>query len=268
MEDFIMSKILEFKGGKYTFLELIKYASDERLGEYCIGEVVNSNTGEIFDISELKYKYDELNFQVLENLEHMSPYQRKRILECATKGYDEIRKSELEKKFSDNTITYEECKELLLIENYKKKDILKVRFNEFYMVNKIKDKPEGLSDDYYGKFFRLANYFMSVRNRLEYIKNGKPIKKEDIATHLGLKSTRAFDMLIKKLGDFNLVARAKIGNRKYIIINPAYLNMQFDISYEVYVLFKDDLDEILSPVEIRMLELSVIESTSTFIQVE
>lgn len=267
MED-TMNKVLEFKGSKYTFLELIKYASDDRLKEYCNGNVVNNTTGEMFDIGELKYKYDELNLKLLENLEHMTPYQRKKILEYASKGYDVIREQVLMEKFENNTINYDECKELLLIQNHKNKDLLKVKFDEFYIVNKMKPKPKGLSDDYYGKFFNMVSYFMSCRNRLEYIKNGKPIKKEDISKHLELKNPRSLDTIIKKLCEYKLFAKGKMGNRNYLIINPAYVNMQFQITYEVYLLFKEDLDEMLSPIEIKMLELSVVESTSPIIEVE
>jgi hypothetical protein len=44
--------------------------------------------------------------------------------------------------------------------------------------------------------------------------------------------------------------------------------MQFQISFEVYELFKEDLDELLDPIEIRMLELSVIDNNSPFIPYE
>ncbi len=56
-----MSKLLEFKGNKYDFLELIKYASDKKLSEYFYGDVVNTSTGEIFDVSELRMQFDNLN---------------------------------------------------------------------------------------------------------------------------------------------------------------------------------------------------------------
>ena len=114
----------------------------------------------------------------------------------------------------------------------------------------------------------MVSYFMSCRNRLEYIKNGKPIKKEDISKHLELKNPRSLDTIIKKLCEYKLFAKGKMGNRNYLIINPAYVNMQFQITYEVYLLFKEDLDEMLSPIEIKMLELSVVESTSPIIEVE
>lgn len=263
-----MSKLLEFKGNKYDFLELIRYASDKKLSEYFYGDVVNTSTGEIFDVSELRMQFDNLNEKLLENLEHMTPYQRKKILEYASKGYDTIRETFLTEKFEANTITYEECKELLLIKNHKSKDILKVKYDEFYLVNKVKNKPKDLSCDYYGKFHMLIAYFMSCRNRMEHIANGKPISKQDLMMVLELKSERAFEIFVKKLCECKLLAKGTLGKRKYLVVNPAYANMQFQITYEVYTLFKDDLDEILSPIEVRMLELSVMDSNSPFIPYE
>lgn len=263
-----MSKVLEFRGNKYSFLELIKYASDKKLTEYFYGDVINTSTGEVFDISELRMQFDSLNEKLLENLEHMSPYQRKKILEYATKGYDTLREKFLEEKFEACTITYDECKELLLIKNYKNKDILKVKFDEFYLVNKVKNKPKQLSCDYYGKFHMLIAYFMSCRNRMEHVTNGKPISKKDLMAALEMKTERAFEIFVKKLCECKLLAKGSIGKRKYLVVNPAYANMQFQITYEVYMLFKEDLDEILSPIEVRMLELSVIDSNSPFIPYE
>ena len=262
-----MSKVLEFKGDKYDFLEIIKYASDDKLSTYFDGDVTNINTGEVFDVSELRVKYDELNIQLLDNLEHMSPYQRKKILEYATKGYDAIREGVLTEKFNNDAITADECRELLSIQNnIKRSQVLKMRYESFYTVNKSKDKPEQLSDDYYGKFFRLIK-FMSCRNRMEHIVNGKPIKKEDIMKHLGLKVS-AFDIFLKKLEILNMITRGKIGKYKYIIINPAYANMQFQITYDIYKLFKSDMDDLLSPIEIKLLQLIQSEDSSPILQYE
>ena len=262
-----MSKVLEFKGDRYDFLEIIKYASDDKLSTYFEGDVTNINTGEVFDVSELRVKYDELNIQLLENLEHMSPYQRKKILEYATKGYDAIREGLLIEKFNKDTITADECRELLSIQNnIKRSQVLKMRYESFYMVNKSKDKPDKLSDDYYGKFFRLIK-FMSCRNRMEHIVNGKPLKKEDIMTHIGLKSS-AFDTFLKKLEDLGMITRGKIGKYKYIIINPVYANMQYQITYEIYNLFKSDMDELLSPIEIKLLQLAHEEDETPILQYE
>ena len=261
-------KILIHDGKEYEFLNLLKYTTDKNISHLFTGDVINKETGEVFDISVLKDKYNEQNLMILENLNHLPHKDKMKVLEWTTKGYDVLRESELLEKFESKLITYEECKELLLIKNYKKRDILKVKYGEFYLVNKMKKKPKELSSDYYGKFHMLIAYFMSCRNRLEHIENGKPISKKDLLEAMEVKTERAFEILIKKLCDLKLIAKGKLGNRKYLVINPAYANMQFQISFEVYELFKEDLDELLDPIEIRMLELSVIDNNSPFIPYE
>lgn len=260
-------KTLIYNDVEYDFISLLKYTTDKNISHMFVGDVVDKQTGEIFDISILKNKYNEHNLTILENINHLPLKDKLKVLEWSTKGYDEIREVELMGKFENNTINAEECRELLAIQNkIKKSQVLKMRYDSFYMVNKSKDKPESLSDDYYGKFFRLIK-FMSCRNRMEHIVNGKPLKKEDIMLHIGLKSS-AFDTFLKKLESLHMIARGKIGKYKYIIINPAYANMQYQITFDIYNLFKADLDDLLSPIEIKLLQLAHEEEEVPILQYE
>lgn len=260
-------KVLIHDGKEYEFLNLLKYTTDKNISHLFTGDVINKETGEVFDISVLKDKYNEQNLMILENLNHLPHKDKMKVLEWTTKGYDVLRESELLIKFEEDTITADECRELLAIQNkIKKNQVLKVRYEDFYIGNRAKDKPEGLSDDYYGKFVRLI-LFMSNRNRMEHIVNGKPIKKEDLMNYLNVKGT-AFNAFLKKLESYNMLVRGKIGRYKYIVINPTYANMQHQITYEVYLLFKSDLDELLSPIEIKLLQLIQAEENNPILQYE
>lgn len=250
-----MSKVIQYKDELYDFETLILMQTDKNFKSFINPEdfVTLKDTGEevkIKDLSNLKYERDRY---LIDNTKHLSYNQKNKITKVLNNGMIEINKSQLYQKFNDKTISKEELESLMLLEN---KNMM-IKYVKGFYVNKIKTKPEGLSDDYYGKFFRLLhlmNYGNSIRHD-----NSLPIKKEEIVKHLGMKTDRAFEIFIKSISSYNMIAKMKRNMKDkiltYLVINPAYATMNIKIDNMIFGLFKEDLTELLSPLEIRYLEM-------------
>lgn len=164
----------------------------------------------------------------------------------------QLRYKELHSKFEQDNITFQELVELMKMINKHKN--IKILYQEFYIVNISKNKPDGISHNEYGKFFVMLN-LMSNKNKLEYQSNGKAISKEKISKKLEFKNIKSFYNFISKLSKYKMLAEIKVGGIKYIAINPAYAQRSIKLNSTIYNLFKDDLQEYLDPYQIKYLEL-------------
>lgn len=247
-----MSKIIQYKEEIYDFESLIWMSKDNNLKKFIDenDEVSLLDSGEVMKIKDLAMEFSVRNRNAKETLKHLPQQQRNKINKAMNEGTLLLTKEELWLKFNNDNITIEELESLMLIENKN----LNVQYKKGFYVNRIKDKPIGLSDDYYGKFFRLL-HLMNFGNTLRH-DNSKPIKKLDMCNYLDMKTDRAFEIFIKALSNKRMIAKTKINDINYLIVNPAYATMNIQIDKTTYDLFKDDLNELLSPLEIKYLEMS------------
>ncbi len=250
-----MSKIIKYKEETYDFETLILMSKDNNFKSMIDleEEVTLIDTGNIIKIKDIYQEKIKRDYILKENIKHLSPLQRNKINKAINESNLNLNKTELWQKFKENTITIEELEQLMFFEEKN----MNVRYLKGFYVNKTKDKPVGLSDDYYGKFFRLL-HLMNYGNTIRH-DNSNPIKKEEIYKFLGMKTERAFEIFIKNLSKFNMIAKIKKKLKEkdvnYLIINPSYANMNLYIDNTIYELFKEDLREVLSDLEIRYLEL-------------
>jgi hypothetical protein len=263
-----MSKIIKYKEENYDFPTFLLMLKDKNFKSLInTDEYVNlTDTGESIQITNLTEEWNSRNFAVRDATKHLSQAQRNKITKAINEDNLQINKAELWQKFNDDVITVEELEQLMLLENKN----LNIHYVKGFYVNKTKDKPEILSDDYYGKFFRLL-HLMNYGNTLRH-DNARPIKKKDIYTFLGMKTERAFEIFIKALMKFNMIAKIKkeINNKpiNYLIINPAYATMNILIDNTIFELFKEDIKELLSPLEIKYLEMKKQESANSMMAYE
>lgn len=247
-----MSKIIKYKEEVYDFETLILMSKDNNFKKFIKedDDVYFIDTGESFKIKDLVNKFIQRNEDTKETIRHLPQQQKNKIVKAMNDTIVNLTKEELWVKFNNETITIEELERLMMFENKN----LNIQYVKGFYVNRTKCKPEGLSDDYYGKFFRLL-HIMNYGNTIRH-DNSKPIKKIDICNFLDMKTERAFEIFIKALSSKNMVAKTKIKNISYLIINPAYASMNVQIDKTTYELFMEDLNELLSPLEIKYLEMS------------
>lgn len=254
-----MAKTLKLNETLYGYEELISLHRDPNFNSNLIGKIATDiETGAELKMEELLSTYISKNRDVMSNLRHLPKHIEVRFSKILNSELIKLRKEELLSLLEIDTINKEECEELLILE--RGKDALKISYESSCIINKYKDKPTNLSDDYYGKFFRLLK-LMTYGNTLRH-KNSKPISKLDILTYMGIKD-RAFETFIKKLKSCNMLHKIDINGKQYITVNPAYANMNIKIDKTLYSYFKDDLDELLSKTEIKYLEFLTGEGGAT-----
>lgn len=248
---------LTYKGNKYALIQLIKYYYDEGLRDFKDGEVQDESTGEVFDIRELFYIYKEKLYDLLQNSRNFSTTQEqlqiKRIYE---KQIKDIRIIDLRSKLEDDTITLVEIEEWISLMSHKDRTNFGVaKYSNFIQINHAKPKPKGLSRSDYSRFFELI-YIMNYENSLKY-SNGKPIKREKLCELLEFVSVSGLDKFISKLKKYNMVIRTEpnINRISFLMVNPAYAMRQMQIDLTTYNYFKEDLDELLTPLEKKYIEL-------------
>lgn len=187
-------------------------------------DIIDKETGEIIDI------------EILEN-----------ILE-EKKRYKYIA---YENKFRNKTINKEELKELM---KYKKiKEDQKIRYDEFFLVNLSKKKPDQISKSDYAGFFMLLNY-ITYKNSVAY-RNGRHVSKKVLVEELEFNNISSLNRLIRNLRKCRMIGVAKLGGVEFLLINPVYAQRNVKINSTIYSIFKEDLDQYLNEYQIRLLEL-------------
>jgi|AntAceMinimDraft_18_1070375.scaffolds.fasta_scaffold06668_7 hypothetical protein len=74
---------------------------------------------------------------------------------------------------------------------------------------------------------------------------------------LEFSSLSGLDKFINKLKKFNMIIRTEPNHNSvsFLMINPAYAMRQIVIDLTTYNYFKEDLDELLTPLEKKYIEL-------------
>lgn len=233
-----MSRLL-YKDNEYTLRELLDL---KRISPYYKeGSVLDLETGEELDIQNLENLKDQYINELVSKKDRndlINRNDRKKV------------EKELEEKYQNGTITKQELKTLLIIQNnayYNKKDDVlefKISYKSFFIVNMCKDKPKNVSHSDYGKFMHMLN-LLAYDSRIRH-DNGKSIKKELLIKMLEFKSENSFNNYISKLRKYSMVATVKSGGKNGMYVNPAYAQRNMRLTNEIYELFKEDLDEFLT----------------------
>ena len=112
------------------------------------------------------------------------------------------------------------------------------------------DFPQDLSDDEIGKLTRLSKKIYSTTNMLGYRGNGgvKPYSAKQIGELIGLKERNALRFL-KKMQKFKIIKPIPVdfGDRVEMqyYFNPIYYFSNRRLSLNLYLLFHEELDEVL-----------------------
>ena len=260
-------KSLIYKNEKYDYETLITLHFDENVKKYFSeGDVTDNETGELIPICNLFETYMAKNKEVAENLSHLSYSNRAKFAKIISNKMLIMRDNELRSKLETDTITLEECEELLMLEKKiiinsdgDKELNIQPKYSNFVILNRGIPKPKTLSHDYYGKFFDLLQLMTIKNNNLKH-NNQHPYKKKDICEHLGVKTERALEIFFKALREHNMIAVTNSSEHKFITLNPAYVNMSIRLTEDTYRFFKSDLDKILTPLEIKYFQLLNLDS--------
>ena len=263
-------KTFEYEGRKYELTTLIKHHYDETLPNFKEGVVTDLNTGEEINIANLFYDYKEKVGKMLENSKNFSSsseYSRiKNIYETQVKN---IKTLEYQSKLDNDSITLEEIEDWLNLMTYKDRSSFGiVKYNNYITINHAKPKPKGLNRNDYSRFFELI-YLMNYENNISH-SNGKPIKRETLASLLEFESISGLDNFISKLKKYNMIIKTEpnYNNVSFIMINPAYAMRQMEIDLTTYNYFKSDLDELLSPLERKYINLKANKQKSYTLSID
>jgi hypothetical protein len=235
--------ILVYKENSYTFKDLFEL--NKKSIYYKTGEVIDLDTAETFDISEIhKYRKNYIS-------EIMTDKEKENMI-----NYKDNQSSYnfLEEKYRKKTITKDEMYLFLQYKN-QNKIIPNYNYTKGYIVVNLNKIPGNLSDADYGKFHKMLSFLSNNHyNRLSY-NNQYPISKKDMAVFLGYKKLEYFNKYLRNLKKHKLLDEQIFGGVKYLIINPAYAKKNMEIDSTVYKIFKGDLDECLTEEQIYYLNM-------------
>ena len=255
-------EIFIFKDDVYTLKELIIFNNSQK-NLFQDGIVVNSETGEEFEISEIhsvREKYFEHLSEIKDIIEDNNT---SRTIWALTQDEIDRKIKELNVKFSKNKITLDELEILLKLE----KGVKFNKFdNNFYVIlqeqgtfykkfHKFK-YPISLSKSNIGSLHLLLD-FMTYRNEIKRTQNDKsnyPTTKE-LMEYMRVKDESALSRVLRDLKKYNIIDYKREKGKKIIYINPLFSNRNLKIHPELYRRFKDDIDEVLSDKEIKYLEM-------------
>lgn len=258
------SKIFEFKGHKYSSYDLLSYYVDYRVQDmFRNGEVTNLETGEIFDINDIKQHIHGLNKDIVNNLEHLSYYEKQKIKNYIEKDEREKKLLELEIKLNNDTINFEELKELLFRKDYNfGENYINISLidNNFIKLNQNAVYPKEIRDCTLGKFLRLLG-IVTYKNELKSTNHGnsKNISKAELMDFLGISNKNTFSSIFQEMEKFELLYRKQIKGKGFLIfINPYYANRgtELKIDNTQYYLFKNKLEDKLPKEVNKFFELS------------
>ena len=247
----------EYNGYKYDLLDLIIYHYDSNLPEYKTGKVYNINTKEEFDISDALILYNDKIKNILDKSgEFASPTQQSKIHKIFTDKLHDVTIAQLKNKLDNDTITLEDIQLWRKLMSYKERNNFAIaEYSNFVIINASKTKPKELNLADYGRFFHLL-HLMNYQNVLRF-SNGKPMTKETLARELGFDEPNSVDRFLRKLKKFNMIVKTEPNNDgvSFIIVNPLYAMRSVEIDHTTYIYFQKDLDEILSPLERKYIQL-------------
>ena len=229
-----MSKLL-FKENVYNLGQLIEL---RRLSPmYKSGDVLDSETGELLDISDIDKWRDLYIDELITKPEKLKVLDKKDTIKLI-KMY--------EKKYSENRITKQELLELIKFKNSR---YLEIDYEDYYIKNADKPKPDSINVTDYGRFNILLD-MMSSSNKVQHRANGRQIKEIELVKSLDFKTAKTFKNFIYKLSKVGMLAFNGVKDKKFIHINPVYAKRRVKIDQTIYDLFKEDLNEYLDEYEI------------------
>lgn len=160
----------------------------------------------------------------------------------------ENRVMELETKLDNDTINFEELKELLSHKNYNFGDNyihISLINNNFVKLNQNVIYPKEIKDYTLGKFLRLMG-IMTHKNELKSTNHGnsKNISKAELMDFLGISNKNTFSSIFQEMEKFGLLYRKQIkGKGLIVLINPIYANRgdNFKLTKDLLNAFKKDI---------------------------
>lgn len=242
-----MSKLI-FKEDEYNLGQLIEL---RRLSpKYKSGYVADTETGEILDISEIDKWRDLYIDELVSKPEKLKVLNREDFAKNI-KLY--------EKKYEENRITKNELLELI---KYKNSRYLEIDYDDYYIKNTNRPKPQNISISDYGRFNMLLD-MMSSSNKIQHKSNGRQIKESDILEKLEFSTSKTFKNFISKMSKIGMLAVNGVKGKRFIHINPVYAKRRVKIDKTIYELFRDDLNEYLDEYEIAYLSMDDNEDSSS-----
>lgn len=232
---------LFFKGNEYNLGQLIEL---RRLSPmYKNGDVIDSETGELLDISNIDKWRDLYIDELVTKTEKLKVLDKKDSIKLI-KMY--------EKKYSENRINKRELLELIKFKNSR---YLEIDYEDYYIKNADKPKPDSISFTDYGRFNTLLD-MMSSSNKVQHRTNGRQIKEVELIKKLDFNNPKTFKNFVYKLSKVGMLAFNGVKDKKFIHINPVYAKRRVKIDQTIYDLFKEDLNEYLDEYEITYFSMT------------
>lgn len=237
-----MSKIFEFKNENYILEDLIKYR-DEKIPLYKSGEVLNIDSGEILDISEI----DTWSHDAYKEIKDIADSYGKKFKGTVRKEVNNLENEKrirlLQTRFDDNNIKEEELKDLIKLKygsSYEKALNTLFSYEDFIVLNK---KVPPLKDSELGKFYKILMLMSSKANSLltkSYDKRSNPINYNDIMLELQI-DIRTLKRFIKTLKDNKIIDEIILKGKLHLIINPIYAYSGSIINFLTFNMFEEDI---------------------------
>jgi len=255
-------KELKFKEDVYNLKELWNlHNSGKNL--FSEGVVEDIQTGEEFDIvklEEYKARFAGETYVALKEL--ADPTSLKRKLKAES---DRRRKKELERLFEDNSISPDELRQLIALK-YDKSEINNcMSYEHFAFLNLAIETPD-LTDNELGKFYKMLTKMTKKANSLLRTKNTKsnPVGVSELIDLLGVNERNVYKFL-NRLKKENIVRDFKIGNKKYLCINPKYA-INGTMTSTTYYIYKDDMEDLFPNIPKEVVKLWEFEFIASTIQ--
>jgi len=249
---------------------LLKHHYDKTLKDFKEGEVDDVDTGETFDIKDLFSLYKNSIKEMLDTANSFSsPNEKLRIKNIYEKEIKGLRIHELRSKLEQDTITLEEIEEWVSLMNRDdRKNFGIANYSQYVVINHAKPKPKNISRHDYSRFFELI-YIMNYKNNISY-KNSKPIKRKHLSELLEFSTVSGLDKFINKLKKNNMIIRTEPNHKEvsFLMINPAYAMRGIKINSTIYNYFKEDLDELLTPLEKKYIQLKGESENNPMLEIE
>lgn len=243
-------KIFNFNGEMFNLLDLFHYHISG-LNYFKEGDVVDTIDGNCFDISDIfnqKQKYHEEFINTVDKLGDLSS---RNIANAMYKDEKEVLKKRLNKRYDKRDISLEELELLLKLESdtpISKNYYVGMKDSGTYYRKYHKFKyPETLSITTIGRFTLLLD-FMTYSNTIKRTsrENSNFPTADELMSFMRIENVKTLNRTLKELKDNRIINYRRENGKKIIYINPLCSERNLKIHPEIYRMFKDELDEVLS----------------------
>lgn len=219
---------------------------------YSTGEVIDLETGEIFDISnfyDYKYLFEK---EIYEGLTELSDNSSLKIK--LKNNLNKKRLDDLEMSFKENNITPNELRELIKLK-YDNSDINKVMSYEHYSFLNLGIEPPNLTNSEIGKFYKMLLKMTHKANTILKTKNIKSnlVTVDELSELFNTTKPNTYKYL-KKLKNLGIIKTFSHGEKEYMAINPKY-SINGKITAHTYFIFKDDMEELFPNIPLEVIKL-------------